>query len=104
MSSVTFYQRVLETAGRNVAGRSIQLYMVPGMDHCQGGTGADTFNKVAAIEEWVANGRAPAQIIASHSTDGKVDKTRPLCPFPQIARYKGTGSLNDAENFACSAK
>jgi feruloyl esterase len=104
MSSVTFYQRVLETAGRDAAGRSIQLYMVPGMDHCQGGIGADTFNKVAAIEEWVANGKAPAQIIASHSTDGKIDKTRPLCPFPQIARYKGTGSMSDAANFACSVK
>ncbi len=104
MSSVTYFERVLETAGRSAAGRSIQLYMVPGMDHCQGGVGTDTFNKVAAMEEWVSNGSAPAQIVASHSTEGKVDRTRPLCPYPQIARYKGTGSLADAENFACAAK
>jgi len=104
MSSVTYFERVLEAAGRDVAGKSIQLYMVPGMDHCQGGVGTDTFNKVAAIEEWVARGRAPAQIVASHATDGKVDRTRPLCPYPQIARYKGTGSLSDAASFACVAK
>ena len=102
MSSVTYFERVLETAGRDSAGKSIQLYMVPGMDHCQGGVGTDTFNKVAAMEEWVARGRAPDRIIASHATDGKIDRTRPLCPYPQIARYKGTGSLADAENFACA--
>jgi feruloyl esterase len=102
MSSVTFFERVLKTAGRSVAGQSIQLYMVPGMDHCQGGVGTDNFNKVAAMEDWVAKGRAPAQIVASHMTDGKVDRTRPLCPYPQIARYKGTGDTNDAANFACA--
>ena len=102
MSSVTYFERVLETAGRSAAGRSIQLYMVPGMDHCQGGVGTDTFNKVAAMEEWVSNGSAPAQIVASRSTEGKIDRTRPLCPYPQIARYKGTGSLADAENFSCA--
>jgi feruloyl esterase len=104
MSSVTYFESVLKTAGRDVAGRSIQLYMVPGMDHCQGGVGTDTFNKVAAMDEWVAKGRAPAQIVASHATDGKIDRTRPLCPYPQIARYKGAGSTADAENFVCSTK
>ena len=101
MSSVTYFERVLATAGRDAAGKSIQLYMIPGMDHCQGGVGTDTFNKVAAIEDWVSKGTAPAQIIASHATDGKVDRTRPLCPYPQIARYKGTGNIADAENFSC---
>ena len=76
--------------------------MVPGMNHCQGGVGTDTFDKVAAMEDWISKGSAPAAIVASHSTDGKVDRTRPLCPYPQIARYKGTGSLADAENFACA--
>jgi feruloyl esterase len=104
MSSVTYFERVLDAAGRDAAGRSIQLYMVPGMDHCQGGVGTDTFDKVAAIEEWVSRGRAPAQIVASHATDGKVDRTRPLCPYPQIARYKGTGNIADAANFACATK
>jgi len=78
--------------------------MVPGMNHCQGGPGTDTFDKVAAIESWVASGKAPAQIIASHATQGKVDRTRPLCPFGQVAKWKGTGSTDDAANFACVAE
>jgi feruloyl esterase len=102
MSSVTYFERVLAAAGREAAGRSIQLYMVPGMDHCQGGVGADTFDKVAAMEQWVATGRAPARIAASHVTDGKIDKTRPLCPYPEIARYAGTGALDDAGSFTCA--
>ena len=102
MSSVTYFERVLETAGRQSAGASIQLYMVPGMDHCQGGVGTDTFDKVAALEQWVTSGRAPSSIVASHATEGKIDRTRPLCPYPQIARYKGTGDIADAANFACA--
>jgi feruloyl esterase len=75
--------------------------MVPGMGHCQGGEGTDTFDKLSALEQWVEKGKAPDQIIASHSTGGKVDKTRPLCPYPQSAAYKGSGDTNDAANFVC---
>ncbi len=78
--------------------------MMPGMNHCQGGPGTDTFDKMAAIESWVATGKAPAQIVASHLTQGKVDRTRPLCPFGQTAKWKGTGSTDDAANFACVAE
>ena len=74
------------------------------MNHCGGGPGTDTFDKVAAIESFVATGKAPAQIVASHLTGGKVDKTRPLCPFGQVAKWKGTGSTNDAANFSCVAE
>jgi feruloyl esterase len=102
MSSVTYFERVLAAVGREAAGKSIQLYMVPGMDHCQGGVGADTFDKVAALEQWLASGRAPASIAASHATDGTIDRTRPLCPYPQIARYKGGGALDDAGSFTCA--
>jgi len=56
---------------------------------------------MAAIEGWLATGSAPRQIIASHRTAGQVDRTRPLCPFPQVAKYKGAGDTNDAANFAC---
>ncbi len=102
MSSVGYFQRVLDTVGKGAAGKSIQLYMVPGMDHCQGGPGTDTFDKMAAIEEWLAKGTAPRSITASHLTNGAIDRTRPLCPYPQVARYKGTGSTDSAENFACA--
>lgn len=100
-TSVSYFNRVVNTVGKSAVGKSIQLYMVPGMNHCQGGVGTDTFDKVAVMEEWMAKGTAPAQIVASHSTDGKVDRTRPLCPYPQVAAYKGTGSTDEASSFAC---
>lgn len=100
-TSVNYFERVVKDAGRGAVGKSIQLYMVPGMNHCQGGVGTDTFDKVAAIEEWMTRGTAPAQIVASHSTGGKVDRTRPLCPYPQVAAYKGSGSTDEASSFAC---
>ena len=59
---------------------------------------------VAALEGWVEQGTAPARVLASHSTAGKVDRTRPLCPYPQVARYSGTGSIDDATNFTCQAQ
>jgi feruloyl esterase len=58
---------------------------------------------LTALEQWKEQGKAPDQIIAAHMTDGKVDRTRPLCPYPQVARYKGTGSTDEAANFACMA-
>jgi feruloyl esterase len=63
--------------------------------------GPDQFNKMAVIERWREEGEAPASILASRVTDGRVDMTRPLCPYPQVAVYKGVGSTNDAANFSC---
>ena len=102
-NSVRYFNDVVKTTGRGVAGRSIQLYMVPGMNHCQGGPGTDTFDKMAAIEQWVAQGTAPSQISASHVTSGVVSRTRPLCPYGKIAHYKGTGSTDEAASFECAA-
>ena len=79
----------------------MRLFLAPGMGHCGGGEGPNVFDKVGALERWVEQGKAPDTLIASHSTDGKVDRTRPLCPYPQVARYKGTGSIDDAANFVC---
>jgi feruloyl esterase len=100
-TSVNYFGRVVKAAGQGAVGKSIQLYMVPGMNHCQGGVGTDTFDKVAAIEEWMNRGTAPAHIVASHLTEGKVDRTRPLCPYPQVAAYRGSGSTDEASNFSC---
>jgi feruloyl esterase len=100
-TSVGYFNRVVKAVGPGEVGKSIQLYMVPGMNHCQGGVGTDTFDKVGVIEEWMAKSSAPARIIASHLTDGKVDRTRPLCPYPQVAVYKGVGSTDEAANFSC---
>ncbi|HUR32531.1 MAG TPA: tannase/feruloyl esterase family alpha/beta hydrolase [Vicinamibacterales bacterium] len=81
----------------------LRLFMVPGMGHCSGGDGPDTFDSVAALEAWVERGTPPAQIIASKVVGGRTTRTRPLCPYPQQARYTGSGSLDEAANFACVA-
>jgi feruloyl esterase len=79
----------------------LRLFMVPGMGHCSGGPGTDQFNKVAAMERWRESGTAPDQIPAAHVTGGTVDMTRPLCPYPKVAVFDGSGSMNDAGNFSC---
>ena len=79
----------------------VRLFMVPGMQHCVGGPGASTFDGLTALEHWVEDGVAPEQIIASHVVNGAVERTRPLCPYPQVAVYEGRGSTSDAENFVC---
>jgi feruloyl esterase len=101
MNSVLYYKDVLNTVGKGAAGKAIALFMVPGMNHCTGGPGTDTFDKVKVMEDWVEKGMAPKKIIASHQTNGAVDKTRPLCPYPQVAKYNGSGDTNDAANFSC---
>ena len=77
---------------------SYRLFMAPGIAHCGGGEGPNDF---AALEQWVEHGKAPDMIRASHTTNGKVDRTRPRCPYPQVATYQGSGSIDDAANFAC---
>ena len=102
-NSVDYFSKVTRAAGKSVVNKSIQLYMVPGMGHCQGGPGTDTFNKMAAIEQWVGSGSAPESIVASHLTAGRPDRTRPICPYGKVAKWKGTGSTDDAANFVCAA-
>jgi feruloyl esterase len=103
-SSIEFYKSALKLSGNPAEGSNwIRLFMAPGMGHCSGGEGPDTFDKISLIEQWVEQGKAPERIIAAHQTAGRVDRTRPLCPYPQVARYNGTGSIDDASNFACSS-
>jgi feruloyl esterase len=73
-----------------------RLFMVPGMTHCSGGVGPDHFDAISAMMDWVENGKAPDVIVASKAT-----RTLPLCVYPKIARYRGTGDVNDAANFTC---
>jgi len=97
-SSVDYYQRVLHTMGASVP-EFYRLFMVPGMAHCGGGDGVNTFDMVASLEQWVEQNTPPAKVIASGN-----NRTRPLCPFPQVARYKGAGNPNDASSFSCIAR
>jgi feruloyl esterase len=98
-----YHQRVIDALGASKVNSGYRLFMAPGMAHCSGGEGPDTFDALAALEQWVEHGRAPDHIIASHATKGVVDRTRPLCPYPQVAAYKGTGSIDDAASFTCKA-
>lgn len=98
--SVGYYEAVAKKIGDPSA--FYRLFMVPGMQHCVGGPGPDHFDALAALEQWVEHGQAPKQIVATHLTNnGGADRTRPLCPYPQIAKWSGTGSTDDAANFSC---
>jgi feruloyl esterase len=77
-----------------------RLYIVPGMFHCGGG-GTSVFDAFTPLVESVEKATVPSATGAERPVDGKADRSRPLCPYPQAARYKGTGSPDDAANFAC---
>ncbi len=103
VNSINYYNSVLDfMGGASKVQDSYRLFMVPGMDHCRGGEGPNTFDSIRTLERWVEAGQAPDRIIASHLKDGKAERTRPLCPYPKVAKYKGTGSTDDAANFICS--
>ena len=101
-NATQYYQRVVEAVGNEETVRdSFRLFMAPGMGHCAGGEGPNAFDALTVLEEWVEEGTAPDRIVASRTRDGAVDRTRPLCPYPQLAVYTGSGSTDDAENFVC---
>jgi feruloyl esterase len=101
-NSIDYYQSVLKRFGDAAQVDSFyRLFMAPGMAHCSGGTGPNSFDMQAALEQWVERGTAPEQIVATRSTNGIVDRIRPLCTFPKIAVYGGRGDTNDAANFTC---
>ena len=109
-NSIDYYESVLafegSGRGRDATLRAVQgfhrLFMVPGMLHCAGGPGPTTYDAHGALEAWVERGIAPDSIIATHLTNGTPDRTRPLCPYPKVATYKGTGDVNRAESFTCA--
>jgi feruloyl esterase len=102
-SSTIYYERLVSTLGPQIVENSVRLYMVPGMGHCGGGDGPNQFDMLTQLENWREKAQAPTQVIASKIENGKVVRTRPLCPYPQINRYTGAGSIDDAKNFACQA-
>ena len=102
-NSINYYQSVVEAmGGARKTEDFFRLFMVPGMGHCGGGEGPCNFDALSALEQWVENGKPPDRIVASHSTAGRVDRTRPLCAYPRVAKYKGSGSTDDAANFTCA--
>ena len=103
LATVAYFNAVLKTTSESRRGTAIELYMEPGVNHCWGGDGPDTFDAVGALDQWMRSGRAPARITASRSSDTGVDRTRPLCPYPQVAQYLGSGSVDTADNFRCTS-
>ncbi len=102
LESINYYKDVVKAVGAE-AKSSMRVFGMPGVGHCSGGSGCDRFDMLNVIDQWVENGKAPERIVATKTTDGKVISTHPLCAYPKTAQYKGTGSLNDADNFICIA-
>ena len=101
LNSINYYESVVNsTTG---AAEFYRLFLVPGMQHCGGGPGPSRFDMISPLEQWVEHGIPPDRVTASHlMANGIADRTRPLCPYPQEAQWKGTGSTDQAENFVCA--
>ncbi len=102
MMGVNYYEQAVAKNGADTRD-FFRLFMVPGMGHCGGGIGPDRNDAMTAMINWVEKGKAPDSILASRVVDNKTVRTRPLCPYPQVARYSGQGSIDDAANFRCWA-
>ena len=102
MRGVNYYEAVVATHGSSTP-EFARLFMMPGVAHCGGGVGPDRHDAATAVIDWVEKGKAPDSLLASKVVNGEVTRTRPLCPYPQVARYQGQGSIDDAANFRCVA-
>jgi Tannase and feruloyl esterase len=120
LSTIDYYDSVVSKLGEQETDAFVRLYMVPGMQHCADGPGPNSFgqsggppyeprrNVLMALEQWVEKGRAPSTIVATKYVNDDSAKgalaTWPLCPYPQIAKYKGQGDSKDAANFVCARR
>jgi len=102
LGTLDYYEQVVRSAGgQREADTFVRAYFIPGMHHCGGGPGPNQFDMLPVLENWVERGVAPGAVVASRVVDGKVVRSRPLCPQPQVARYNGKGSVDDAGSFTC---
>lgn len=103
-ATIAWYGELSTAMGGNAAVNTFsRFYILPGVQHCGGGTGADTFDQITAITNWVENGQAPQLLIASKlAANGATTLTRPMCVYPQYPRYSG-GDINSAQSFTCSS-
>ena len=119
VNAIEYYKSVVARMGAKQTDSFVRLFMVPGMQHCGGGPGPSNFGQISsvdsdaqhdinrAVEHWVEDGIAPTQVIATKykivtNPASGVERTRPLCPYPQVAQWKGSGSTDDAANFTCA--
>ena len=102
MAGVNYYEQAVAKNGPATSD-FFRLFMVPGMAHCGGGIGPDRHDPMTAMVNWVEKNKAPESMTASRVVNNQVVRTRPLCPYPQVARYSGQGSIDEAKNFSCVA-
>jgi feruloyl esterase len=114
-NSVSYHEAVVEELGERRADGSVKLYLVPGMDHCLGGEGAFAVDWLTPLEGWVERGEEPGALVAAHPPAAPAGPpgappappstpfTRPVCPYPQMPTYRGSGDVADAASFACVA-
>ena len=108
-SSIGYYEAVTKfMGGRKQTEDFFRLFLVPGVHHGGGGPGLTDFDALTALENWVEKGTAPEVLVATKLTEGNPQDdapamTRPLCPYPEAAKYKGSGDVNKAENFVCES-
>jgi feruloyl esterase len=103
--SIAFYRELAEQQqGIERTQENVRLFLVPGMHHCSGGPAPDRFDTLSAIEAWVEYGKAPDAIQASTRPESPVQHRLPLCPYPQQARYRGTGEITDLSNWSCATR
>ena len=99
-SSIGYYEGVIKAmGGRKPTENFFRLFLVPGVHHGGGGPGLTDFDALTALEDWVEKGRAPEKLIAARSANGVVERSRPVFPYPILARYSGTGDPKQADSF-----
>jgi hypothetical protein len=102
--SVGYYEAAKKAMGAKETDEFYRFFPVPGMFHCGGGPGCGNVDWLTAVVNWVEKGQAPSMVVGAHIEGGKTTRTRPICAYPQVAEYKGSGSIDTAENFACVAQ
>jgi Tannase and feruloyl esterase len=102
MMGVNYYEQAVAENGPDTTD-FFRLFMAPGVGHCGGGVGPDQHDAMTAMIDWVEKSKAPDSMLATRVVDHQVVRARPLCPYPQVARYSGQGSIDEPANFRCVA-
>src|SRR5262249_30302024 len=101
-NTINYRKEVIKKLGGAPQDDWMRPFLLAGVGHCGGGTGPDQADFLGAMEQWKEGGVAPNTVLASRRA-GQPEMSRPLCPYPQVAKFSGTGSTNDAKNFVCAA-
>jgi feruloyl esterase len=103
LMGINYYEQMRQAMGAGTD-EFFRLFMLPGVLHCGGGLGPSEFDSITPLVEWVERGTAPERLVAALRQGGKPIRTRPLCPYPMVPKFNGSGSKDDAASFACAAR